>query len=548
MTPAEKNDLFESINRFLTASVSNDPTAATGVDLSKMLEASDEACDLYVECIHMSLLLPSLLASAPEEESDSFDTVFSSPCNEARTPLLPGFPNVAFPNTLGYLSAGWPMAYLVAAVVVSIGIAIAAITHVSQPEQKQFVQQSNALPSSPTVVGQITGMANCVWEGSELRVQGSGENASEENSPKNLKSPVSLGDRLSITSGLLEITYHSGAKVILQGPVTYEVESAAGGYLSVGKLTARLEHKATDTGTQISKSQIPNPKSPLFAVRTPTATITDLGTEFGVEVQKDGVTHTHVFVGTVTVAKIGSGTTNERVLHAGDAVRITRNDASPVAAPGDGRQFVRTCPSVIDHGDAYAQRVLSMQPAAYYRMEPSGDPQQSGLLIDSSPGGRHGMLHFSNEYVGEPYASGPIGHALRLRGPMSQDYAIVQNGPKAMGDRLTVSVWAYLLSRTQDRALITTLRGIHAASDDAVQLQFSLSVNVPPNQLGCLEGGVTQHDGRKIAIAIENEEFPHSSVATYRLRGRRSRIAFVPQRQRSGRDAVQRRIAGPGTG
>ena len=38
----------------------------------------------------------------------------------------------------------------------------------------------------------------------------------------------------------MEITYNTGAKVILQGPVTYEVESN-GGYLAVGKLTGKLE-------------------------------------------------------------------------------------------------------------------------------------------------------------------------------------------------------------------------------------------------------------------------------------------------------------------
>ena len=32
--------------------------------------------------------------------------------------------------------------------------------------------------------------------------------------------------------------------MILQGPVTYEVESKDGGFLSLGKLTARLERKA----------------------------------------------------------------------------------------------------------------------------------------------------------------------------------------------------------------------------------------------------------------------------------------------------------------
>ena len=53
----------------------------------------------------------------------------------------------------------------------------------------------------------------------------------------------------------MEITYDTGAKVILQGPVTYEVESAVGGFLSVGKLTAKVENaKQQAADFQISKS------------------------------------------------------------------------------------------------------------------------------------------------------------------------------------------------------------------------------------------------------------------------------------------------------
>ena len=108
----------------------------------------------------------------------------------------------------------------------------------------------------------------------------------------------------ALASGLMEITYDTGAKVILQGPVTYEVESAAGGYLSVGKLTAKLEKKGGKSpNLQISKSETSNPQSliptPLFVIRTPTVTVTDLGTEFGVEVNKQGGTTSHVFRGSV---------------------------------------------------------------------------------------------------------------------------------------------------------------------------------------------------------------------------------------------------------
>ena len=101
----------------------------------------------------------------------------------------------------------------------------------------------------------------------------------------------------------MEITYDTGAKVILQGPVTYEVESN-GGYLSVGKLTGKLE-KGNDEARMTNDEGLRNssfvirPSS--FVIRTPTATVTDLGTEFGVEVSRAGDTETHIFVGAVKI-------------------------------------------------------------------------------------------------------------------------------------------------------------------------------------------------------------------------------------------------------
>ena len=67
----------------------------------------------------------------------------------------------------------------------------------------------------------------------------------------------------------MEITYDSGAKVILQGPCTYEVESARGGFLSLGKLTARVEKGGGRGKAEIrnQKSEIrSNPHSPLSLI------------------------------------------------------------------------------------------------------------------------------------------------------------------------------------------------------------------------------------------------------------------------------------------
>ncbi|MBN1395854.1 MAG: FecR domain-containing protein, partial [Pirellulales bacterium] len=80
------------------------------------------------------------------------------------------------------------------------------------------------------------------------------------------------------------------------------------------------------------QSLIPNP----FVVRTPTAVVTDLGTEFGVEVDENGNTTSHVFRGAVELRAIngkrpgaapteGSGTV---LLKAGEGARVERRTDS----------------------------------------------------------------------------------------------------------------------------------------------------------------------------------------------------------------------------
>ena len=152
-------------------------------------------------------------------------------------------------------------------------------------------------------------MVDCKWEKKGLGIRDWGLEISDLGFgiSANPQSLVSLGDKFALASGLMEITYDTGAKVIFQGPVTYEVESN-GGYLAVGKLTGKLEKKAASghlclvspqplapSPSSNPQSLIPNP----FVIRTPTATMTDLGTEFGVEVSKDRQCRLEVFRGKV---------------------------------------------------------------------------------------------------------------------------------------------------------------------------------------------------------------------------------------------------------
>ena len=78
-------------------------------------------------------------------------------------------------------------------------------------------------------------------------------------------------------------------------------------------------------------SFIPNP---LFSVRTPTATVTDLGTEFGVEVDKQGGTSAHVFHGVVEVQATAHGS------HRCQAIQLNENESAQVQRDSSGPGMV----------------------------------------------------------------------------------------------------------------------------------------------------------------------------------------------------------------
>jgi hypothetical protein len=101
---------------------------------------------------------------------------------------------------------------------------------------------------------------------------------------------VAAGDVLSLASGLVEISYEDGTAVVLEGPVSFEVQAATDGRLTRGRITATLGGSRKG-----------------FAVHTPSAVITDLGTQFGVEVDAVGRTDVRVFEGLVELAAVASG-------------------------------------------------------------------------------------------------------------------------------------------------------------------------------------------------------------------------------------------------
>jgi hypothetical protein len=91
------------------------------------------------------------------------------------------------------------------------------------------------------------------------------------------------GRKLDLLSGFAEVMYQSGVRALLEGPATMEIDSQKSALLRVGKLTVRVE----------------DPDARGFEVHAPGMKYTDLGTEFGVSVARDGTQEMIVFRGKV---------------------------------------------------------------------------------------------------------------------------------------------------------------------------------------------------------------------------------------------------------
>jgi hypothetical protein len=89
----------------------------------------------------------------------------------------------------------------------------------------------------------------------------------------------------NLREGVAKMELDQGTSILLEAPCQVELKSTGEVNLRSGRLAAVVPSQARG-----------------FQVRTPTALITDLGTEFGVVVHSDGSTEAHVLKGRISVA------------------------------------------------------------------------------------------------------------------------------------------------------------------------------------------------------------------------------------------------------
>jgi hypothetical protein len=138
---------------------------------------------------------------------------------------------------------------------------------------------------------------------------------------------IRSGQILRLASGVAEIRFNIGVRVVLQAPAALQIESAKGARLERGKLSAEITSVAARG----------------FQIRTPNGDFVDQGTEFGVEVSPDGNSRLHVFKGEVDVNRdFSSGPSEPQRLLASSEAWLERDSKSMTLLEDTGDSFIRT--------------------------------------------------------------------------------------------------------------------------------------------------------------------------------------------------------------
>ena len=133
---------------------------------------------------------------------------------------------------------------------------------------------------------------------------------------------LKTGFVLNVESGLAEIRFRKGTRLVLSGPARLELLSDNSARLHRGRATARVPERAIG-----------------FELQSPQGKVIDLGTEFGVAVGEDGTTEVAVFEGEVETAASGQPAMR---LQTNQAVRMVGGKVvPPVVGVVPSDKFVR---------------------------------------------------------------------------------------------------------------------------------------------------------------------------------------------------------------
>ncbi len=259
---------------------------------------------------------------------------------------------------------------------------------------------------------------------------------------------------LHLAKGSAEIITDNGSQIILQAPVEMELESPSQLLLKKGRVTVNIA----------------GGKAMHFVVRTPTACVVDFGTEFGVAVDDNNQTITHVFQGEV---ELRSGS---NPLRFDSALKLAKGQAGQADLDGeikprqaDPARFVRSSEFDARHkaskGSSYHRwKAYSYQlrrdPAlvAYYTFE--RDSNDSDMLFNmaaATQGKMNGQLTSQAKKSAPTWEQGrwPEKTALSFNRNRNQIVGIPPDPQFCINGPVTVAAWIHIADSNEGGHIVS---------------------------------------------------------------------------------------------
>jgi hypothetical protein len=256
---------------------------------------------------------------------------------------------------MNYMNQHSPLSFVLLFVILGTALFAASVSL-----NNLSTSQPVAVADKPEIVAQITAMKDCQW--------------STAIDPPTGMMRLEVGRQLRLEKGLAQITYANGAVVLLEGPVSFTVDSPKSGFVSQGKLTARADTE----------------KARRFTIVTPDARFVDLGTEFGVMIDDKGRAAVAVFNGKVNAeARLANGRWTAPVpLQKGESVVCMETKFTPQTIKRSDFPMLQSAPpppSFQRWLDANQSIRRSRDCIAYYDFQP--DPKNPKVLLNRAPSG-----------------------------------------------------------------------------------------------------------------------------------------------------------------
>jgi hypothetical protein len=181
---------------------------------------------------------------------------------------------------------------------------------------------------------------------------------------------VVASGRLRLRSGRLTLAFFSGATLTVEGPADLELLAPDRVFCHHGKLRVRIPRGAEG-----------------FTVRAPGYEVVDLGTEFGLNLEKGGKSRVMVFEGATAVSMLGKDgrSVRDELLERQRSVEVDPNTGSIQEVPPEPESFVPFVdfvPPPLELAPGYADEIRAARPWAYWRFESFAD----GVVPNEVPG------------------------------------------------------------------------------------------------------------------------------------------------------------------